>query len=298
MGMMKRIITRPDFDGVVCAVLLKAAIGPHLEILWTQPSDMQHGRIKVGPEDIIANLPIWGNCALWFDHHVSNEPKTPHKGLYRVAPSAAGLIYEYYQDVIDPRFQALVRQADKIDDAQLNLDEILHPEKYPYILLSMTISAQHASDFSYCDEMVELLGALSIDEVLSNPRVKQRCDGVLSENKAYEEYLKKHTRTQGLVSITDFRGLYPAPNGNRFLIYSLFPETVVNMKIFHENSKTVVKLGHSILNRGCHVNVGNLLSEFGGGGHRGAGACRIDEHKAEPVIQSILETLIANKLDN
>jgi hypothetical protein len=296
--MMKRIVTRPDFDGVVCAVLLKAAIGPHLETVWTQPSDMQHGRIKVGPEDIIANLPIWGNCALWFDHHVSNAPKAPYNGLYRVAPSAAGLIYEYYQDEIDPRFQTLVRQADKIDDAQLNLDEILRPEKYPYILLSMTISAQHASDFSYCDEMVELLGTLSIDAVLSNPKVKQRCDGVLSENKAYEEHLKKHTRTQGLVSITDFRGLDPAPNGNRFLIYSLFPETVVNMKIFHENSKTVVKLGHSILNRGCHVNVGNLLSKFGGGGHRGAGACRIDEHKAEPAIQSILETLIANKLDN
>ncbi|MGD8833829.1 MAG: exopolyphosphatase [Desulfobacteraceae bacterium] len=296
--MMKRIITRPDFDGIVCAVLLRAVIGHHLEILWTQPGDMQHGRIEVGPGDIIANLPIWGNCALWFDHHVSNAPKASYNGLYRVAPSAAGLIYEYYQDEIDPRFQTLVRQADKIDDAQLNLDEILHPEKYPYLLLSMTISAKHASDFSYCDEIVKLLSTLSIDEVLSNPRVKRRCDGVLSKNRAYEVHLKKHTRTQGVISITDFRGIDPPPDGNRFLIYSLFPETVVNMKIFHENSKTVVKLGHSILNRGCNVNVGNLLSNFGGGGHRGAGACRIDEPEAEQVIQSILEALIANKLDS
>jgi oligoribonuclease NrnB/cAMP/cGMP phosphodiesterase (DHH superfamily) len=292
--MMKRIITRPDFDGVVCAVLLKAAVGDHLTILWTQPNRMQHGQIDVGPDDIIANLPFSSRCALWFDHHVSNEPRAPYKGLYRQAPSAAGLIHEYYQDKIGSRFQTLVRWTDKIDDAQLNLDEILHPEKYPYILLSMTISAQSASDVSYCDELVALMGCRSLNEILRLSQVKRRCDRVLQENKAYEKHLKTHTRVHGTVSITDFRGLDPVPNGNRFLIYSLFPETVVNMKIFRENAKTVVKLGHSILNRGCRVNVGKLLAKYGGGGHRGAGACRIDEHTADQALQRILEVLTAN----
>lgn len=293
--MMKRIITRPDFDGVVCAVLLKAAIGDHLTILWGQPAEMQNGKIEVDSDDIIANLPFYGNCAIWFDHHISNEPPASYNGLYRVAPSAAGLVYEYYQNVIDSRFQTLVEQADKIDDAQLNLDEILHPENYPYILLSMTIYAKHASDLTYCDKVVELLSTLSIDEVLAEPEVKRRCEQVLAENTTYEKHLKNHTRIQGLVSITDFRELDPAPDGNRFLIYSLYPDTVVNMKIFHENSKTVVKLGHSILNRRCNVNVGNLLSRFGGGGHRGAGACRIEGPNAEPVLKKILDILIANK---
>lgn len=293
--MIKRIITRPDFDGVVCAVLLQAALGDHLTILWTQPSLMQHGKIDVGPEDIIANLPFSSRCALWFDHHVSNAPQEPYNGLFRVAPSAAGLIHEYYQDKIGSGFQTLVRWTDKIDDAQLNLDEILHPENYPYILLSMTLSALSASDLSYCDQLVDLLKTLSLDEILINPQVKRRCERVIQENKAYEAHLKAHTRVQGTVSVTDFRRLDPAPDGNRFLIYSLFPETVVNMKIFHENGKTVVKLGHSILNRNCLVNVGKLLAKYGGGGHRGAGACRIENRTAEQAIQTILEVLIANK---
>lgn len=291
---MKQIITRPDFDGVVCAVLLKAAIGDHLTTLWVQPGEMQNGEIEVSPEDIIANLPIYGNCAMWFDHHVSNEPRTPFKGLYRVAPSAARLIHEYYQDKISPRFQTLVAQADKIDDAQLNLDEILHPENYPYILLSMTILAK---DAIYCDKLVTLLSNRSIEEILADPEVKKRCDGVLAENKAYEAHLRKHTRIEGQVSVTDFRGLDPLPNGNRFLIYSLYPDTVVNMKIFHDNTKTVVKLGHSILNRNCNVNVGKLLSRYGGGGHRGAGAGRIDKRDAPQGIQEILDILVANKAD-
>lgn len=295
MESLKRIITRPDFDGVVCAVLLKAAIGKHLMILWAQPNDMQNGRIEVGPEDIIANLPIHGNCAMWFDHHVSNETKAPFKGLYRVAPSAAGLIYEYYQEEIGPRFKKLVEQTDKIDDARLSLDEILHPEKYPYILLSMTISAEHSSDLVYCDDMVERLMSSNMDELMAVPQIMHRCNLVMAENKAYEEHLKEHTRIQGVVTITDFRGQNPVPHGNRFLVYSLFPETAVNMKIYNEKSKTVLKLGHSILNRNCNVNVGKLLSRYGGGGHKGAGACRVETDGAEHHIKEILDILVANK---
>lgn len=105
--MMKRIITRPDFDGVVCAVLLRASIGRRLPVLWVQPNDVQHNRLEVGPEDIIANLPNSGQCAMWFDHHVSNEVPEDYKGLYRVAPSAAGLIYEYHQKELGDRYQTL-----------------------------------------------------------------------------------------------------------------------------------------------------------------------------------------------
>lgn len=292
---MKRIITRPDFDGVVCAVLLRAAIGRELPILWVQPNQVQHGQVDVGPEDIIANLPISGQCAMWFDHHVSNDVPDSYKGLYRVAPSAAGLIYEFFYEALGPDYKLLVEQTDKIDDAQLSLDEILHPEKYPYILLSMTITAATDSDLAYCDDLVNLLRSSSIEAILAEPQVRQRCEQVLAENKIYEDHLRKHTRMQGEVSITDFRSIDPTPNGNRFLVYSLFPESVVNMKIFHESSKTVVKLGHSILNRNCNVNVGKLLAGYGGGGHRGAGACRLERSESEIKIQEILKILVDNK---
>jgi hypothetical protein len=292
---MNRIITRPDFDGVVCAVLLRSAIDGRLPVLWVQPNDIQHGRIQVGPQDIIANLPIDRNCAMWFDHHVSNEIPHEFNGIYRVAPSAAGLVYEYYRKELAGRYQTLVAQTDKIDAARLSLDEILHPEKYPYILLSMTITAATASDLGYCDDLVALLSSKAIEAIMAEPRVRRRCERVLAENRIYEQHLKTHTRVEGGVSISDFRGIEPVPNGNRFLVYSLFPESVVNMKIFHESSKTVVKLGHSILNRHCNVNIGKLLARYGGGGHRGAGACRLEPSDSDDRIKEILAILVENK---
>lgn len=152
--MAQRIITRPDFDGIVCAVLLKEALGHDIPVLWAQPNQIQNGEIQIGKEDIIANLPFYGDCELWFDHHVSNAIEKQHKGLFRIAPSAAGLVFEYFRDKLDQRFQELVQQTDKIDSAQLNLDEILHPERYDYILVSMTMSADPNPDQRYWDHLV------------------------------------------------------------------------------------------------------------------------------------------------
>lgn len=293
--MEQRIITRPDFDGVVCAVLLKEALDPGLPVLWAQPNEMQNGRIQVFAGDIIANLPISGECALWFDHHISNEVQRPYNGMYQVAPSAAGLVYKYFSGVLDQRFDDLVAHTDKIDDAQLNLDEIQHPERYPYILVSMTIRPGSPGAEEYCDHLVALLRTLSIERVLADPLVQERCDRVVADNKAYEGHLKRHTVSRDGVSITDFRKLDPAPDGNRFLVYSLYPDTFVNVKIYGENNKTVVKIGHSIVNRKCKVNVGCLLAGYGGGGHRGAGACRLDNVRAEQEIADILRILIENR---
>ncbi len=293
--MKQRIITRPDFDGVVCAVLLKEALGQEPPVVWTQPNEIQNGRILVFADDIIANLPLNGQCALWFDHHISNEVEKPPKGLYQVAPSAAGLIYNYFNDALGRRFDTLVANTDKIDDAQLNLDEILHPERYPYILVSMTISAGHPRLHEYCDHLVELLRTEDIDRVLTDPQVQERCERVIADNKAYKTFLKQYTSVQECVSITDFRKLNPAPDGNRFLVYSLFPDAFVNMKIYHEKNKTVVKIGHSIVNRKCRVNVGCLLAGYGGGGHRGAGACRLDNVQADQLVSEMLKILIQNR---
>ena len=247
------------------------------------------------PEEIVANLPLSGQCALWFDHHVSNAIQHHFNGLYRIAPSAAGLVYEYFHENLAPRFEALVIQTDKIDSAQLSLDEILHPERYPYILVSMTIPTVPSQVRSFCDHLVELLQKASIEQVLDDPAVKRRSQQVVVENQVYEAYLRRHTRLEGRVSITDFRNLDQPPNGNRFLVYSLFPETVVNVKIFNERGGTAIKIGHSIVNRDCQVNVGCLLAKYGGGGHKGAGACRLDSEKADAIISEILNILVQNR---
>jgi hypothetical protein len=278
----------------VCAVLLKQALGHDIPVLWTQPNQIQNGEVQLGSEDIVANLPFCRGTYLWFDHHVSNAIEKQHRGLFRIAPSAAGLVFEYFRHKIDRRFQELVQQADKIDSAQLNLDEILHPERYDYILVSMTLSDGPNLDRRYWDHLVELLQHHTIDQVLADPLVKAASDRVVLENKTYTTHLQNHTQVIDKVSLTDFRGMSPAPSGNRFLVYSLFPDTVANIKIYHEKDLTVVKIGHSIVNRNCHVNVGRLLAEFGGGGHRGAGACRLSGETSEQHLSQILEILKQN----
>lgn len=290
-----RIVTRPDFDGVVCAALLYEAQPIDDPILWVQPNDMQRGIVKIQAGDIIANLPYNPKCTLWFDHHYSNRIETPFSGSFDILPSAARVIFKYYQDRIGTKYEEVVQAADKIDAADLSLEEIQRPENHPYILLSMTIFGRIDSEKPYWNHMVSLLRQHTIDRVLSDPEVEKRCCMVIEDNKNYKQYLKKHTTCLDQISITDFRSLNPVPDGNRFLVYSLFPETVANVKIYYDDDKTIIKIGHSVTNRGCNVNVGKLLAEFNGGGHRGAGACRFEKELTEEYLTKIVRTLRNNR---
>ncbi|NNF98768.1 MAG: exopolyphosphatase [Desulfobacteraceae bacterium] len=293
-----RIVTRPDFDGVVCALLLKDVLGITSPVLWVQPNDMQRGLVTIRKNDIIANLPYHENCSLWFDHHYSNRIDNEFEGSFEIAPSAAGVVFDYYGHQFSRDFSSLIRETDKIDSADLTLDEILHPERYPCILLSMTVSGHDGTINSYSDRLVDLLGTSEVDSVLDDHDVRSRCDRVIEENKIYREFLLRYTKQEGQVSITDFRSLKPAPDGNRFLVYSLLPDTVVNVKIIHDkDDMAIIKVGHSIINRHCHVNVGKMLSAFEGGGHRGAGACRFKRDKTDNYLSAILDILQKNDPD-
>jgi hypothetical protein len=159
----------------------------------------------------------------------------------------------------------------------------------------MTITGA-PGEVDYCNHLVALLRARSMDEVMQDPAVRQRCRSVEVENAAYEKALKAHTTMLAHVSITDFRGLTPTPNGNRFLVYSLFPECTVNVKIVdHDDDLASIKVGHSILKKGCKVNVGEMLAAFEGGGHHGAGACRFARDKADDYLKRIVNVLIENR---
>ena len=292
-----RIVTRPDFDGIVCATLIRASEPIDQPIKWAAPNDMQKGRVAITGDDIIANLPFHANCAMWFDHHYTNRIDQPFKGLYRIAPSAAGLVHEYYRDRLTRDYSELITATDKIDSADLNLDEILNPENYPYIILSMTVFSDEPSEETYWNSLVAMLADQDVETILSQPEVHRRTQQVIQNNREYKTLLSRHTVMQGPVSITDFRDLDKMPDGNRFLVYSMFPESTVNVKIGFEDpnrARVVVKVGHSILNRNCRVNVGHLLSQFEGGGHRGAGACRFDLAKADDFIPKIVNALVAN----
>jgi oligoribonuclease NrnB/cAMP/cGMP phosphodiesterase (DHH superfamily) len=289
-----RIVTRPDFDGVVCAVLLYEVHPIDDPILWTQPNEMQRNNVKIQAGDIIANLPYHSKCTFWFDHHISNQIDRPFNGSFQMLPSAASVVYDHYQNRIGSKFKELVDAANKIDSADLTLEEIQRPENHPYILLSMTIFGRIESEKKYWNHLVSLLRRHGIDRVLSDPQVDNRCHMVIEDNKAYKRYLQKHTTCIDQISITDFRKLNPVPDGNRFIVYSLFPDTIANVKLYFDGDKTVVKIGHSIINRGCNVNAGKLMAKFNGGGHRGAGACRFDKSLTEEYLPKIIKVLKEN----
>jgi len=293
-----RIVTRPDFDGVVCAALLYETEDITEPVKWVEPSDMQKGMIEIRQGDIIANLPYNEKCSLWFDHHYTNIISKSFNGAFKVAPSAAGIIFEYYRDKLKQDYSELIKETDKIDSADLSMDEVLHPENYPYIFLSMTISGRNEADEAYWNRVVDLIRRFEIGDIINDQAVKERCRTVNSNNKKYKELLKNYTRIKNHVAITDFRSLTETPEGNRFLAYSLFPESVVNVKIRYDDKERqmiALSIGHSIFNKNCNVNVGLLLSRFEGGGHQGAAACRFHVSKADDYIRKIIEILLKNE---
>jgi hypothetical protein len=293
-----RIVTRPDFDGVVCAVLLFEAEPVEAPVRWVQPSDLQQARVEVTGDDILANLPFHPHCRLWFDHHYTNRIDRPFRGAFSMEPSAARVIYSHYRDRFRKDFSGLVDQADKIDAADLTLEEVRRPQDHPYVLVSMTIGDRDPSDAAYCSRLVDLFRELPIEGVAADAEVARRCRRAVHRNQAFEKELRAYTAVQGHVAVSDFRPLGRDPQGNRFLVYSLFPETSVSVKIRYADSERKqirVSVGHSIFNRTCQVNVGLMLAQFGGGGHRAAGGCTFDTGLAEEYLPRMIEILRKNE---
>jgi hypothetical protein len=293
-----RIVTRPDFDGIACAVLLCEALDIIAPVVWVEPNDVQKGLLQIQKGDIIANLPYDERCTLWFDHHYTNQIAGPFKGAFKIAPSAAGIIYQYFKGQFQRDYSELVQAADKIDSANLTLEEVLHPENHPYVLLSLTVSNEDQPNEDYWNKLVELFKKYSIRQILKDPEVKQHCQTVTKQNDRYVEVLKTHTVLNKHVAITDFRPLDRPPSGNRFLVYSLFPESFVNVRIRYEDRNkqmVVVNVGHSIFNPNCKVNVGLMLVHFGGGGHRGAGSARFHTSQSDDYISRIIDCLVKNE---
>jgi len=295
-----RIVTRPDFDGVVCAVLLADALGIGQPVHWVEPNDFSKGSADIRPGDIIANLPYHPDCDMWFDHHSTNRIDRPFKGLFHDSPSAARNVFDYFSGGFKRDYRELVYWADRIDSADFTRDEVLHPEKFDYVLLSMTVSGETDKEEAYWESVVRMLREKDIAQVMAQPEVEAHCRNVVRQNGEYADWLRKYTRIEGRVAVTDFRSLIHPPSGNRFLAYSLFPETIVSIRIRYENHQkqtVVVNIGHSIFNPGCNVHVGRLLTAFGGGGHRGAAAARFPADKADIYLPQIISMLVQNLPD-
>lgn len=297
MDIPLRIVTRPDLDGMVCALLLREVFGKNIPVLWTEPGEIDRDQVNIKEGDAIANLPFQKNCFLWFDHHQTNKIEGDFNGKFEMAPSAAGIIFDFYKDRIDSKFTELVSETNRIDSGMLNESEILDPMLSPYFMLSITIKSGRKSDSPYWDHILKLLSRMGIEKLLKDKDVAQRIEIELKESKRYRSFLNEHTTVKTGVSVTDFRGIFPPPSGNRFLVFSLFPESNVNVKIRNgsDRDSIIVSVGHSIFKRECKVHCGNLMLQYGGGGHFGAGSCSFPYERSETKLKNIIEVLMANQ---
>jgi len=298
-----RLITRSDMDGLVCGVLLKEL---HLveDILFVHPKDMQDGKIAVGPDDITTNLPYVPGVHMAFDHHLSE--------VYRVgdipdnhiidpaAPSAARVVYEYFggRERFPRVSESLMAAVDKADSANFTQREILDPQGW--VLLSFLMDARTGlgrwRDFtvSNYDLMMKLIDWCrthgDVDEILELPDVKERVELYRSHQDLFREQLLRACTQHRNLLVVDLRAEEPIYCGNRFVVYALFPSANLSMHVMWGKGRqnTVFAVGKSILNRSSIHNVGQLMLEYGGGGHGAAGTCQIDTDRADTVMQELI----------
>jgi len=291
-----RLVTRADLDGLACAVILKTHETID-ELLLVHPQDITDKRVEIRAEDTLANIPYHPDCGRWFDHHLltdSNEkPPEEFDGLYRVAPSAAQLVWEYFGE--ESRFADLVEETNRLDSAQLTQEDVLQPKNY--VLLGFTLDARTGlgDEESYFRKCLDWLPEKTIEEVLLEPEVRERIIRMFEQNEEFCWTVMETSRLDGNVIFTDFRRVQDPPAGNRFLVYTLFPEANVSVRAqFGPKMDCVmVNVGHSIFNRTCDVSIGELMSQYGGGGHVGAGSTPLPILEAEPKILEIVDALKA-----
>lgn len=303
-----RLVTRSDFDGLVCAVLLNE-LNMIDDILFVHPKDMQDGKIDITPRDITTNLPYVAAAHLAFDHHFSetirNTSGLNNHIIHPEAPSAARVVYDYYGG--KERFPGIsddmMAAVDKADAARFNRDEVLNPEGWVllnYLMDSRTglgrFRSFRVSNYALMMDLIKYCRNHSIEQILALPDVVERVELYVEHaEKAREQLLRCSTQYGNLV-VLDLREDETIFATNRFMIYALFPDTNISIHVLWGRDKlnTVFATGKSILNRSSHTNIGELMLTYGGGGHENAGTCQVDNDQAEQVLKALISKINAD----
>ena len=300
-----RLVTRSDFDGLVCgALLLEAGIIDTWK--FAHPKDLQDGLVEINENDCLANVPFVEGCGLWFDHHSSEHERLELEGKYkgesRITPSCARIIYEYYGGSERfPQFGEMMEAVDKVDSGNLTIEEVLHPSGW--ILVGFLMDPRTGlgrwrqfsiSNYQLMEKLMEACRTMSTTEILELPDVKERIEVYWEQTEKFKEMVEKYTRTEGNVIISDLRGVEPIYTGNRFMIYSMYPEQ--NISAWIVNGKggqgCSVAVGYSVLNRTSKVDVGSLMLKYGGGGHKAVGTCQFSNEDMDEKVPQLLKELV------
>nr|WP_300825928.1 exopolyphosphatase [uncultured Schaedlerella sp.] len=305
-----RLVTRSDFDGLACgALLLEAGIIDSWK--FAHPKDIQDGLLEIDENDCLANVPFVEGCGLWFDHHSSEHERLQLEGKYkgesRICPSCARIIYEYYGGKEQfPQFDDLMEAVDKVDSGNLTIDEIMNPTGW--ILVGFLMDPRTGlgrwrqfsiSNYQLMEKLMEACQTMTTEEILALPDVQERIEIYNEQTEKFKQMVTEHTRVDGNLIITDLRHVDPIYTGNRFMIYSMYPEQNISAWIVsgRGGQGCSAAVGYSILNKTADVNVGSLMLKYNGGGHKKVGTCQFSNETMDTELPKMLEELsaLANK---
>jgi nanoRNase/pAp phosphatase (c-di-AMP/oligoRNAs hydrolase) len=300
-----RLVTRSDFDGLVCAVLLKK-LGMIDEITFVHPKDVQDGVVEVTGRDILTNLPYAPAAHLVFDHHHSEtlrNESAPNHVIDATAPSAARVVYDHFGGAQRfPDISAeLMLAVDQADSAAYDIDDVLRPQGWTLLnfLMDSRTGLGRFRDFRISNYQLmmalidEVLHAHSVEDILALPDVAERVELYTEQSERFVEQLHRVSTVRGDLVVVDLRGESPICAGNRFMVYALFPQCRVSAHLIDGKLglNTVLAVGKSILDRTSPVDIGALMLSYGGGGHRNAGTCQVDHADAERVLDEIVDAV-------
>ena len=304
---MKRLVTRSDFDGLVCAMLLKE-LNIIDEIKFVHPKDVQDGKVELSENDITTNLPFDKRVGLAFDHHESEllrNKEEDYRGKYIIdgnAKSAARVVYDYYggAKTFTRVSEEIMTAVDKGDSADFTEEEILNPTGW--VLMNFLMDARtglgrfrtfRISNYDLMMELITYCVDHPIEEVLALPDVKERVDLYFEQQELFKEQLRRITRIEGKVAVIDLRSEDVIYAGNRFMVYAMWPEAELSVHVAwgFRKQNTAVMIGKSIINRASDFNIGELCLSYGGGGHANAGTCQLDNDKIDAELPVILKKL-------
>ena len=304
-----RLITRADFDGIVAGGLLieKDLIGIG-DVLFAEPKDMQDGLIPVTGNDITTNLPYVEGVYLCFDHHVSETARVGIRENHIIdsdAPSAARVVYNHYggREAFPDIPVELMAAVDRADQARYTIEDILAPESWTLVnfILDPRTGLARFHDFAISNEqlmkdMMIFCRHHPVDEILALPDMEERKYLYLEHGEFSELQILRCSAMKGTVVVSDLRDEDPIYACNRFTIYALFPDSAVSIQITDhaDGERAVIAVGRSILNRASKTNIGMLMLEYGGGGHEGAGTCRIDNGDVDRVMSELVDRIAAD----
>lgn len=305
MAEKHRLITRSDFDGLVCAVLLNE-LDMVDDILFVHPKDMQDGKVEVGPRDISCNLPFVPGIGMAFDHHHSETLRNPGQRANHVidaaAPSAARVVYQHFggRERFPAISEAMMEAVDKGDSAQFSVDEILEPRGW--VLLNFLMDARtglgrfrefRVSNYQLMMDLIRYCRDHGIEDILQLPDVRERVELYFEHSERAKAQISRCIRIHHRLAVLDLRGEDTLYATNRFTLYAMFPETNISIHVMWglKRQNTVFATGKSIVNRSSKTDIGELMLKYGGGGHQNAGTCQVPNADAERVLGELVETI-------